>query len=59
MDQLGELYLGEKTVKAGLPVSGFVFFPEGEYVGVRVMAVERQAGTVQDVFGPMSRPATS
>jgi len=58
IDQLGELYLGEKTAKPGLPVSGFVFFPRGDYAGVRVVAVERPGGAVQDVFGPMVRPAT-
>jgi len=41
-----------------LPVSGFVFFPEGEYVGVRLVAVERPGGSVEDVFGPMTKPAT-
>jgi hypothetical protein len=39
-------------------VSGFVFFPRGDYAGVRVVAVERPSGTVEDVFGPMTRPAT-
>jgi hypothetical protein len=59
LDQLGELYLGEKTSKPGLPVSGFVFFPEGRYAGVRVVAVDRTGGDVEDVFGPMVRPAGS
>src|SRR5881628_2276923 len=56
VDQLGGLYLGEKTARAGIPVSGFVFFPKGEYAGVRVVAVERPGGAVEDVFGPMVRP---
>ena len=59
VDQLGELYLGEKTAKPGIPVSGFVFFPEGRYVGVRVVAVGRPGGDVQDVFGPMVRTSTN
>jgi hypothetical protein len=50
--QLRGLYLGDKIAKPGLPVSGFVFFPEGEYVGVRVLAVEKPSGAVVDVFGP-------
>ena len=58
LDQLGGLYLGEKTTSPGVPVSGFVFFPEGQYVGVRVVAIERPGGAVVDVFGPMVRPAT-
>ena len=58
LDQLGGLYLGEKTTRPGVPVSGFVFFPEGQYVGVRVVAIERPGGAVVDVFGPMVRPAT-
>ena len=59
VDQLGGLYLGEKTAKPGIPVSGFVFFPEGRYVGVRVVAVGRPGGDVQDVFGPMVRTSTN
>jgi len=58
LDQLGGLYLGEKTARPGIPVSGFVFFPEGQYVGVRVVAVEKPGGATVDVFGPMVRPAT-
>ena len=58
LDQLGGLYLGEKTARPGIPVSGFVFFPEGKYVGVRVVAVEKPGGATVDVFGPMVRPAT-
>ncbi len=56
MDQLGGLYLGAKTSKPGLPVSGFVFFPEGEYVGVYAVAVEQPAGAVQEIFGAMVPP---
>jgi hypothetical protein len=51
--QLGDLYLGEKMSKPGIPVSGFVFFPEGRYAGVQVVAVERTSGKVQEVFGRM------
>lgn len=58
LEQLGGLYLGEKTSRPGLPVSGFVFFPEGRYAGVRLLAVERTSGSVQDVFGPMVTPAS-
>jgi len=58
-EQLGGLYLGEKTAKPGIPVSGFVFFPEGRYAGIRVVAVERPGGDVQDVFGPMVSPRTN
>ncbi|TMA45262.1 MAG: hypothetical protein E6J83_07960 [Deltaproteobacteria bacterium] len=58
LDQLGGLYLGEKTARPGIPVSGFVFFPEGQYVGVRVVAVEKPGGATVDVFGPIVRPAT-
>jgi hypothetical protein len=59
IEQLGGLYLGEKNAKPGIPVSGFVFFPEGRYAGVQVIAVERPRGTVQEVFGPMVRPAAN
>jgi hypothetical protein len=34
-------------------VSGFVFYPEGEYVGVRAVAVERTTKTVREIAGPM------
>jgi hypothetical protein len=53
IDQLGGLYLGEKISKPGIPVSGFVFFPAGDYQGVRVVAVEKPGGEVKDVYGPM------
>jgi len=55
IDQLGGLYLADKTSKPGIPVSGFVFFPEGAYAGVRVVAVE-PGGAVREVFGPMVPP---
>lgn len=55
--QLGELYLGEKTAQPNTPVSGFVFFPRGEYIGARVLAVEKPTGAVQDIFGPLVTPA--
>lgn len=56
MDQLGGLYLGAKVSKPGMPISGFVFFPEGEYVGVYVVAVEQPAGTAQEIYGTMMPP---
>lgn len=56
MDQLGGLYLGAKVSKPGMPVSGFVFFPEGEYVGVYLIAVEQPAGAAQEIYGAMVPP---
>jgi len=53
IDQLGGLYLGAKTSKPGIPVSGFVFFPEGQYVGVYVITVEQPAGAVHEIYGAM------
>ena len=58
LDQLGGLYLGEKTAKPAVPVSGFVFFPEGNYVGVRVIATEKAGHGAADVFAPMVKPKT-
>ncbi len=58
IDQLGELYLGEQVVKPGLSMSGFVFFPRGEYTGTRMLAVEKASGAVTEVFAPMVHPAT-
>ena len=43
---------------SSVPVRGFVFFPEGDYVGVRVIAVEKPGGAVADVFAPMVKPKT-
>jgi hypothetical protein len=57
IDQLGELYLGQQVVKPGLAVSGFVFFPKGQYAGTRILAVEKATGAVTEVFGPMVPPA--
>src|SRR5437867_1276105 len=53
ISQLGDLYLGAKTSKPGLPVSGFVFLPRGDYVGIDVIAVEEPGGAVHEVYGPM------
>src|SRR5436309_4567821 len=53
ISQLGDLYLGAKTSKPGLPVSGFVFFPRGDYVGIYVIAVEEPGGAVHEIYGPM------
>ena len=53
IDQLGGLYLGEKMSKPGIPVSGFVFFPEGEYIGVRVIAIDKRTGIPLEVYGGM------
>jgi len=58
IDQHGGLYLGEKTARPAVPVSGFVFFPEGNYVGVRVVATEKSGHGVADVFAPMVKPKT-
>ena len=60
IDQIGGLYLGAQISKPAIPVSGFVFFPEGQYVGVYVIAVEQPGGVVREVYGPMvPRPAAA
>jgi len=51
--QLHGLYFGEQTLKTALPVSGFVFYPEGTYIGVRVIAVDQATNQVHEIFGPM------
>ena len=53
IDQLHGLYFGEQTLKTGLPVSGFVFYPEGTYVGVRAIAIDQATSEVKEVSGPM------
>jgi len=53
MSQLRGLYLGERKLSPGLPASGFVFFPEGNYIGVRAFLVEEETGEVRQVSGPM------
>ncbi len=53
IDQLHGLYFGEQTLKTGLPVSGFVFYPEGTYVGIRAIVVAQATGTVKEVSGQM------
>src|SRR5437867_100848 len=52
IDQIGGLYLGAQISKPAIPVSGFVFFPEAQYVGVSVIAVEQPGGVVREVYGP-------
>ena len=51
--QLGDLYLGGKSLKPGLPVSGFVFFPRAEYQGVFVVASEDPGGAIVEIYGPV------
>jgi hypothetical protein len=52
-DQLRALYFGEKTLETGLPVSGFVFFPAADYVGVQAVLVDKATRQVREVGGPM------
>ena len=35
------------------PVSSFVFYPEGTYVGVRAIAIDQSINEVKEVSGPM------
>jgi hypothetical protein len=57
IDQLHGLYFGAQTLKPGLPVSGFVFYPAGTYTGVRAILVDQATNTVKEVAGPMiSKP---
>ena len=51
--QLRGLYFGEKTLETGVPVSGFVFFPEGEYAGVRAVVIDKATREAREVAGPM------
>lgn len=53
MAQLGDLYLGAKMMKPGVPVSGFVFFPGAAYQGVFVIAAEDPGGAIVEIYGPM------
>ncbi len=52
-EQLGGLYFGEQELKPGLPVSGFVFFPQGRYLGVYVIAIRAGDAVVDEFWGPM------
>lgn len=53
IDQLHGLYFAEQTLKPGLPVSGFVFYPAGVYTGVRAVLVEKTTNAVKEIAGPM------
>ncbi len=53
IDQLHGLYFGEQTLKTGLPVSGFVFYPEGTYSGVRAVVINQANNVVKEVGGEM------
>jgi hypothetical protein len=53
IDQLHGLYFAEQTLKPGLPVSGFVFYPAGSYTGVRAVLVEKTTNAVKEIAGPM------
>ena len=58
IDQLHGLYFGQQTLKPGLPVSGFVFYPSGEYVGVRAVVVDQTTNAVKEVGGPLIEKPT-
>jgi hypothetical protein len=51
--QLHGLYFGDQMLKTALPVSGFVFYPAGTYIGVRVIVVDQATNQVKEIFGPM------
>jgi hypothetical protein len=51
--QLHGLYFGEQALKPALPVSGFVFYPKGEYTGIRAVIVDSATNQVKEVAGPM------
>lgn len=47
------LYIGDQTLKTGLPVSGFVFYPEGTCTGVTAVLIDQATKEVKEVTGPM------
>jgi hypothetical protein len=53
IDQLHGLYFGEKTLRTGVPVSGFVFYPEGTYAGVTAVVIDQGTRQAREVSGPM------
>jgi hypothetical protein len=53
IDQLHGLYFGDRTLKTGLPVSGFVFYPEGTYSGIRAVVINQANNEVKEISGPM------
>ncbi len=53
IDQLHGLYFGEKRLQPGLPISGFVFYPEGTYTGVTAVLVDEATHQVREVMGSM------
>ncbi len=53
IDQLHGLYFAAQTLKPGLPVSGFVFYPAGTYTGVRAVLIDQATNQVKEVAGPM------
>jgi hypothetical protein len=53
IDQLHGLYFGDQTLRTGLPVSGFVFYPEGTYTGVTAVLIDQFTKEVKEVTGPM------
>lgn len=53
VDQLHGLYFGEQKLKPGVPVSGFVFYPAGKYVGVRAVVIDDETGSAVEVAGSM------
>jgi hypothetical protein len=52
-DQLHGLALHDQALEPGMPMSGFVFYPSGEYVGVRAVVVDEATHEVVEVRGAL------
>ncbi len=52
-DRHGDLCLGGKSLKPGLPVGGFVFFSRGAHTRCVVIAAEDPGGAVVEIHALM------
>ena len=53
IDQLHGLYFGEKRLQPGVPISGFVFYPEGTYTGINAVLIDESTRAAREVTGSM------
>lgn len=54
--QLRSISLREQKLEPGLPVSGFAYFPRGEYVGVRVLGINQRTQAVEEFGATVDNP---
>jgi len=53
IERLSGLCLGNRQLRAGVPVSGFVFYPRGSYTSVRAVLIDRESKGATEIAGSL------